>query len=315
MIDWFQARTTAMVTELQELVQIESPTRDKAAVDALGAVVAEQARALGATVTVERRSERGNHLVAHWNGSVTRRQILLLCHMDTVWPLGTLAERPIRIVDGRFYGPGSYDMKGGIVIALTAVRGLQALGAWPERPITILFTSDEELGSRTSRALIEDQARRSALVLVMEPALASGALKTSRKGTGWFVVTASGVAAHAGGSHAEGINAIEELAHQILTLQRMTNYERGTTVNVGRVLGGERTNVVPDQATLWVDLRVTGRDEGQRMLTRILSLEPRLPGASLHVRGKLSRPPMPRDDVVIETFRRAASIAAELAKR
>jgi glutamate carboxypeptidase len=232
--------------------------------------------------------------------------------MDTVWPLGTLAGQPVRIVDGRFYGPGSYDMKGGIVIALTAVRGLRALDAWPDRPITILFTSDEELGSRTSRALIEDQARRSALVLVLEPALASGALKTSRKGTGWFVVTASGVAAHAGGSHDEGVNAIEELAHQILTLQRMTDYARGTTVNVGRVLGGERTNVVPDQATVWVDLRVTGQDEGQRMLTRILGLEPHIPGALLHVRGKLSRPPMPRDAVMDKTFRRAAAIAAEM---
>ncbi len=312
MTDWFQARTAAMVAELQALVQIESPTRDKVAVDALGAVVAEQARALGATVTVEQRSERGDHLVAHWNGAATGRQILLLCHMDTVWPLGTLAEQPIRIVDGRFYGPGSYDMKAGIVIALTAIRGLRALGTWPDRPITILFTSDEELGSRTSRALIEDQARRSALVLVMEPALASGALKTSRKGTGWFVVTARGVAAHAGGSHDEGVNAIEELAHQILALQRMTDYERGTTVNVGRVLGGERSNVVPEQATLWVDLRVTDQDEGQRMLTRILGLEPHVPGAALHVRGKLSRPPMPRDDVMAATFQRAASIAAEM---
>lgn len=245
MTDWFQARTAAMVAELQALVQIESPTRDRAAVDALGAVVAEQARALGATVTVEQRSERGDHLVAHWNGAATGRQILLLCHMDTVWPLGTLAEQPVRIVDGRFYGPGSYDMKAGIVIALTAVRGLRALGTWPDRPITILFTLDEELGSRTSRALIEEQARRSALVLVMEPALASGALKTNRKGTGWFVVTARGVAAHAGSSHDEGVNAIEELAHQILKLQRMTYYERGTTVNVGRVLGGEQRRARP----------------------------------------------------------------------
>jgi glutamate carboxypeptidase len=309
---YFDKQTEEMVAELQRLVEIESPTRDKAAVDALGTLVVERLRRLDGTVTLGKQAKMGDHVVASWDGSATRKQLLILCHLDTVWPLGTLAERPVRINDGRLYGPGSYDMKAGVVIALTALRGLRALGLWPERPITALFTSDEEMGSRTSRTFIEREARRSDLVLVLEPALSDGSVKTSRKGTGLFVVTTTGVAAHAGAAHDEGINAIEELAHQILTLQGMTSYERGTTVNVGRLQGGERSNIVPPQAKAWVDLRVTTPTEGQRMVERILNLKPRLPGASVDVRGGLSRPPMPRDDLMVATFQRAASIAAEI---
>jgi len=310
--DFFDARTDEMVAELKRLVEIESPTRDKTAVDALGDVLAEETRALGAMVRLDEQAQRGDHVIARWAGAPARKQVLILCHMDTVWPPGTLAERPPRTEQGRLYGPGSYDMKGGIVITLTALRGLRTLGLWPERPITILFTSDEELGSRTSRALIEDEARRSDLVLVMEPAMSSGAVKTSRKGTGLFVVTTTGVASHAGAAHDEGVNAIEELAHQILALQRMTDYERGTTVSVGRVQGGGRSNVVPDRARAWVDLRVATRGEGQRMLACISNLKPHLPGAAVHVQGKLSRPPMPRDELMVQTFERATAIAAEI---
>jgi glutamate carboxypeptidase len=307
---YFDTQTDDMVAALRRLVEIESPSRDKAAVDALGAVMAQEAQALGATVTLDKQSEYGDHVIARWDGMADKQQLLILCHMDTVWALGTLAERPARIENGRFYGPGGYDMKGGVVIALTALRGLRALGQWPARPITALFTSDEEIGSRTSRALIEAEARRSELALVLEPATAAGALKTSRKGTGGFVVTATGVAAHAGAAHDEGVNAIEELAHQILAIQAMTDYEKGTTVNVGRVQGGQRTNVVPDRATAWVDLRIAAPQEGQRMLKRLTGLKAHLPGATLEVRGRLSRPPMPRDELMVRTFERAATIAA-----
>lgn len=309
---YFDAQADQIVAELQQLVEMESPTGDKAAFDALGAVIAEKAQALGATVTLDKQSQVGDHVVARWNGSATRQQLLILCHLDTVWALGTLAKRPIRIEDGRLYGPGSYDMKAGAAIALAALQGLRALGQWPERPITALFTSDEETGSRTSRALIEEEARRSDLVLVLEPALADGLLKTSRKGTGGFVVTATGVAAHAGAAHDEGVNAIEELAHHILAVQRMTDYARGTTVNVGRVQGGGRVNVVPEQAKMWVDLRVTTPKEGQRMLEQILGLKSKLPGASVQVQGALSRPPMQRNDLMVQTFQRAATIANEV---
>lgn len=309
---YFDARSEDMVAELRRLVEIESPSRDKMAVDALGAAIAERARALGATVTLDRQAERGDHVIARWGESATRKQALILCHMDTIWSLGTLAERPVRIEDGRFYGPGSHDMKAGIAVTLAAMQALRAWGWQSQRPVTALFTSDEELGSQTSRTLIESQARRSDLALVLEPSLDDGSLKTSRKGTGGFVVTTTGVAAHAGGAHDEGINAIEELAHQILEIQGMTDYARGTTVNVGRVQGGQRTNVVPDQARAWVDLRVTTPQEGQRMLERLSSLKAKLPGASVRVQGELSRPPMPRDDLMAQTFQRATAIATEV---
>jgi glutamate carboxypeptidase len=226
--------------------------------------------------------------------------------------LGTLAERPARIEDGRFYGPGSYDMKAGIVVVLEALRGLGALGLLPQRPVTALFSSDEEVGSQTSRALIEEEARRSELTLVLEPALADGSLKTSRKGTGWFEVTTTGVAAHAGGNHDEGVNAIEEMAHQILAIQRMTDYARGTTLNVGRIQGGGPTNIVPDQAQVWVDMRVTSPQEGQRIVQEFQGLEPVMPGAAVHAQGALSRPPMQRDELMIQTYQRAKSIAAQV---
>jgi glutamate carboxypeptidase len=310
--DYFETRTQSMVSQLRELVQMESPTREKTAVDALGDVVAKRAMTLGAVVTTVRQEERGDHILARWEGASTHRQILILCHMDTVWPLGTLNELPIRVEDGRFYGPGAYDMKAGLVLAFTAIQGLRALGTWPERPITCLFNSDEELGSRTSRDLIEEEARRSDLVLVLEPCTSDGSIKTSRKGTGRFVVTASGVAAHAGAAHSEGVNAIEELSHQILQLQSMTDYARGTTVNVGRIQGGGRTNVVPAHAKAWIDLRITTPQEGQRMLDAVRGLSPHLPGASLEIQGTLSRPPMERNELMRETFRRASAIAARI---
>lgn len=309
---YFEARTEDMVAHLQGLVEIESPTRVKRAVDRLGALVARQAKDLGARVTLERQTNRGDHVVARWNESPADPQLLILCHLDTVWPLGTLDERPVYREDGRLYGPGCYDMKASVTLVLAALRGLQRLNLWPLRPITVLFTSDEELGSRTSRSLIEHEAQRSALVMVMEPSLNRGGLKTSRKGTGRVLVVTRGVPAHAGAAHDEGVNAIEEMAHQILALQRMTDYARGTTINVGRIQGGERTNIVPDQAKVWVDMRVTSQEEGQRMLEQVSALAPQLPGASVQVKAKLSRPPMPRDALMIQTFQQAADIAAEI---
>jgi glutamate carboxypeptidase len=168
---YFNAQIDEMVAELRRLVELESPTRDKAAVDTLIALIAERTRALGATVTLDRQTKCGDHVVARWEGAATRRQLLILCHLDTVWSLGALAEQPLRVEDGRLYGPGSYDMRAGVVITLTVLEGLRALGLWPERPLTALFTSDEELSSRTSRVLIEREAQRSDQVLVLEPVL------------------------------------------------------------------------------------------------------------------------------------------------
>jgi glutamate carboxypeptidase len=238
--------------------------------------------------------------------------ILTLCHMDTVYSLGTLESQPCRRVDGRLMGPGTMDMKGSIAMLLTALRAFRASDAWPARPITTLFTSDEETGSDTSRALIESLARRAELVLCLEPCLPDGSLKTWRKGVGDFEITVRGKAAHAGADHERGRNAIEELANQILAIQKLTDYEKGTTVNVGVVTGGSRSNVVPDLARARVDLRVMTPAEGDRITDWMQHLKPVLNGTSIQVTGGINRPPMPRDARMAATFARAQALAGRL---
>lgn len=232
--------------------------------------------------------------------------------MDTVYPAGTIGARPVRIQDGKFYGPGAYDMKASTVMALAAVEQLQHVGVLPDRPITALFTSDEEVGSHTSRALIETLARRHALVLCLEPALPDGSLKTWRKGIGDFKIRAAGRAAHAGADHERGVNAVEELAHHVLAVQQLTDYARGTTVNVGVIRGGTRSNVVPDEASAHVDFRVMTQAEADRICALIRGRQPVHPEATVTITGGLNRPPMPRTPLMADTFRRAQSIAQRL---
>src|SRR5258708_2602703 len=245
----FALRNADLVSLLVRLVEMESPTTDKTAVDAVGALVAGELRQLGGAVTIHETAEAGNQVFGRWDPSGRDEiGILVLCHMDTVYSLGTLARQPCRQVDGRLMGPGTMDMKGSIAMLLTALRAFRETGTWPARPITALFTSDEETGSDTSRALIEALARQAELVLCLEPCLPDGSLKTWRKGVGDFEVTVRGKAAHAGADHERGRNAIEELANQILAIQRLTDYSQGTTVNEVVVAGGSRSNVVPDFA-------------------------------------------------------------------
>jgi glutamate carboxypeptidase len=236
----------------------------------------------------------------------------VLCHMDTVYSLGTLAAQPCQVVDGRLMGPGTMDMKGSIAMLLTALRAFRETNVWPARPLTTLFTSDEETGSDTSRDLIESLARRAELVLCLEPCLPDGSLKTWRKGVGDFEVTVRGKAAHAGADHERGRNAIEELANQILAIQKLTDYEQGTTVNVGVVAGGSRSNVVPDFARAHVDLRVMTVAEGDRVTAWMQQLKPVLNGTSISVTGGINRPPMPRDARMAATFAHAREIASGL---
>jgi glutamate carboxypeptidase len=229
--------------------------------------------------------------------------------MDTVFPLGTLAKMPFYEKDGKIFGPGTSDMKGGIVVALAAIAAACGSGSLP-RPITALFTSDEETGSLTSRALIETLAAKSALVLVLEPGLPDGSVKTWRKGVGDFTVRVRGRAAHAGGDHAKGRNAIEEMARQVLAIQALTDYARGTTLNVGTLHGGTAVNVVPDEAIAEVDLRVMQPGEAERIIAALKALQPTLEGTSLEVTGELNRPPMPCDERMQATFEKAKTIAA-----
>ena len=308
----FIDRQGAMVDLLRKFVETESPTRDKAAADRMGELIKEQLESLGAEIQVNHQEKVGNHLVGHWDGDPQPGDILMLCHFDTVFPVGTLQENPFSQKDGQLTGPGVLDMKAGIAILFTVLGALKETGQWPSRPITALFTSDEETGSHSSRPLIERLAGRSRLTLCLEPAMPDGALKTWRKGVGRFKVTVHGQAAHAGAAHEEGRNAIEELAHQVIKIQSLTDYDRGTTLNVGLISGGTATNVVPDLATAVVDLRIVTPAEADRVTKEIFALQPVLPGTSIEIEGGINRPPMPHNELMAVTFDRAQTIAGRL---
>jgi glutamate carboxypeptidase len=276
----------------------------------MGERVAEELDRLGASLTVHPRTEVGDIVEARWRAERPGQPLLIVCHMDTVHPVGMLAQNPVRRENGRLYGPGSYDMKGSIVTSMTALRGLMELGLLPDRPVIALMTTDEETGSFHSRTLIENRAREAALAMIMEPALPDGAIKTWRKSTGGFQIRTYGVAAHAGGAHEAGLNAIEEMAHQIIALQKLTDYDKGTTVSVGIISGGTARNTVPDRCEALVDVRAMARDEMERLTAAIKGLQPALPGARLEVEGGFDRPPMERNERMVATFARARDIAA-----
>jgi glutamate carboxypeptidase len=300
-----------MTALLLQLVQMESSSHDKRSLDRLAGFLAEQLLGLEVAADILPQTKTGDHLRARWGNGAGG--VLLLCHMDTVWEPGTLARRPIRIEDGLFYGPGAFDMKGGIANALWAIRALRDLDLLPDRRVTLLITSDEEIGSRSSRSVIESEAMGHDVVFVLEPAQPPHAsLKTSRKGVGLYEVTVTGRSAHAGADHDKGINAIEEMAHQILEIQQFTEYSCGTTVNVGVVRGGTRSNVVPAQATARVDVRITDAAEGTRLDAKMQGLTARLPGASVHVSGGINRPPMVRSAASARLFEQARALGNEL---
>ncbi|HSL29551.1 MAG TPA: M20 family metallopeptidase [Anaerolineales bacterium] len=298
---------------LKTLVETESPSHDKAAVDRVGSLVAEEVHRLGAQIEILPNQATGDHILAHFPQSkseTVRKPILLLCHMDTVFPLGTIDKFPYREAGDKISGPGTLDMKAGIIIALAAVEEAQASGL--SRPLMLLCTSDEEIGSLTSRAHIERLAKESELVLVLEGGMADGALKTWRKGVGEFWVRTRGRAAHSGGDHEKGRNAIEEMAHQVIAIQKLTNYPRQTTVNVGVIQGGTVSNVVPEEAVVQVDVRVMQPGEWERLEREMSSLKPVLDGTSVEITGGLNRPPMPFDQTMKATFERARSIASQI---
>jgi len=299
---------------LKRLVEAESPSHVKEAVDRVAAILAEEARRLGAQVEMLPNQETGDHVLCRFGApsevAASIRPILMLCHMDTVFPLGTIHKLPYRERDGKIFGPGTLDMKAGIVIALAAIEA--ALTSGLNRSVTLLCTSDEEIGSHTSRQHIERLAQESALVLVFECALVDGSLKTWRKGVGGFRVKTKGRAAHAGGDHEKGRNAIEEMAHQVIAIQKLTDYARQTTVNVGVIQGGTVSNVVPEEAVVQVDVRVMQQGEWERLETEMNQLKPVLDGTSIEISGGLNRPPMPFDDLMKTTFEKARSIAAQI---
>src|SRR5438105_1290752 len=276
----------AMLAALERLVATESPSSDKTRCDACADEIAKlfQQR-LGVAAIRHRRPDAGDHLeirIGEGSGPV-----VLLCHHDTVWPEGTLGRLPFHVQGDRVTGPGSYDMKAGIVEAAFALEH-----ARPRRPVVVLSTSDEEIGSASSRALIEETARHAVAVLVLEPAASGGALKTARKGIADFTLEVDGRAAHAGVEPEKGISATEELAHQVLALKGLARPASGTTINIGVVQGGTRPNVVAARARAEIDVRFARASEAERVVAAIQGLQPQLEGARLRISGGTDRPPM-----------------------
>ncbi len=293
---------------LKLLVETESPSHEKAAVDRVGAIIAEEARKLGAQVETVPSETTGDHVIARWGGE--GKPILLVCHMDTVFPLGTIASFPYREVEGKIHGPGVSDMKASIAISLGAIEEAQRMKS--TRAVTLLCTSDEEIGSVTSRDLIINMAKEAEVVFVMEPALIDGSLKVWRKGVGGFKINVTGRASHAGGDHEKGRNAIEEISHVVLAVQKLTDYSKKTTVNVGVIKGGTVSNVVPEHAEVEVDVRVLDPAEWDRVDAAVRSIKPVLDGTSIEVTGGLNRGPMPFDETMQSTFKKAQTIAATI---
>jgi glutamate carboxypeptidase len=297
---------------LAQLVRLESPSRDKPSLDQLATLFAERLRHLGASVEIIANANGGDHVLGRFACAGNLRPALVLGHFDTVWPVGTLEKMPFRVdAEGIAFGPGIFDMKASLAIFLAVLDQFRKNGESPRRPIWVLFTSDEEIGSPTSRDLIEKLAIDSAYALVLEPALANGGLKTSRKGVGRFRLEVEGRAAHAGVAPQEGRSAVVELAHQILRLQALQDLSAGTTINIGVIQGGTTSNVVPAKASADIDVRVASMAEESRIIAAFQSLVPAIDGTSLHLTGSFNRPPMERTPAIAALFERARAIARE----
>ena len=311
-------KQSALLDLTQRMVRLESPSDDKAAVDACVALVAAYAKALGGRLKIHRQRQFGDVLEARFgpkpkqakSGKDFPGRILLLGHLDTVWPLGTLANMPLRLEGGRLRGPGALDMKAGVAMALTAVEMLIEARLL-NREIVLLLNSDEEVGSTVSRPITEKIASECAAVYVLEPAQGL-AYKTARKGIGNWRIDVTGVAAHSGVDFEKGASAIRELARVVETVSGWTDLKRGLTVSVGLAGGGARTNVIPAHAWAKVDGRIARKTDGPRIERKFSCLKPVDKRCAIAVSGGIERPPMERTPGTVRLFRQARALAAEL---
>jgi glutamate carboxypeptidase len=324
--DFCRAERDWLLETTESLVRLESPTTDKAAVDRCGAELASRLEAIGGRVTRLTRPERGSHLLAEFpstslgagpstslgTGGRGISQILLLGHFDTVWPIGQLERMPLTRSNGRLHGPGVFDMKAGIAIGMLATRALLETSSPLSHRIVMLWTTDEEIGSETSRAAIEEEAGRSAAVLVLEPSLPGGGVKTSRKGCGSYRIAVRGVASHAGIEPQKGASAVQELAHQILRVNALQDLARGISVNVVQVSGGLRSNVIPDEAHATVDVRVPTAAAAAEVDAAFRGLRPVDARTTIEARGGFDRPPLERSGKVERLYNEAREVAREL---
>jgi glutamate carboxypeptidase len=313
--------TASLLEGIRAWVEVESHTPDIDGVNACMDACAAGWRAIGAEVTripgtpMPGLATGGDHLsvAAPWNRpGANEPGILVLCHLDTVHPKGTIRDLPFRIDGDRAYGPGIYDMKGGAYLAFAAIRAIAAEGRATPLPVRLLYVADEETGSPSSRALIEQEGARAKFVLVVEPARDGGKIVTARKGVGRFVIAAHGRPAHAGARHDLGRSAIKEIARHIVAIEAMTDYTRGITFNFGQIRGGTADNVVPARCETTLDMRVKTMEQGDELVARILGLEPYDPDVRLEVAGGLNRPPYEMSRAGAALFDHARAVAAPL---
>jgi glutamate carboxypeptidase len=316
-------RSEDLLAELAEWVKIESPTTHAPAVNRVMDLAEAELTRAGANITrIPGRNGYGDNLVARTSvpaGDPARGptggahgHILVAGHLDTVWDIGTLETMPYRLDGEKAHGPGIHDMKAGSFLAFHAVRSILRQGVPTRRPIVLLLTPDEEVGSPTSREWIEQQAAGAAYVLIPEPAGAGGAAVTARKGVGRFTLRIQGIGAHSGGAFQDGASAIVELAHQVLKLHGMVDLDAGITLNAAPVWGGSRPNVISPDAGCEIDLRVNSVADGQRMEQAILALRAVTPGCRITVQGGMNRPPYTEGPGIIQLYEKARAIAADV---
>jgi glutamate carboxypeptidase len=304
-----EAKSEWMRTNLRNLVRQESPSEDRSSVNAASGLVELIARDLGGRAKRNKQKDFGDVLELRFGPRSSLKPVLLLGHLDTVWPLGTLKTMPWREADGRYWGPGVLDMKAGVVMALAAVSALRELKL--ARPVNLLLNSEEEVGSPVSRAITERLALESEAVFVLEPAQGL-AYKTARKGVGQYNVQVTGVGAHSGVDFEKGHSAVLELAKLVQTISNFTNLERKLTVNCGVIAGGTRSNVVASQAYTEVDVRVAKASDTAYVEKLFRSLKVSDPDCKLTITGGINRPPMERKAGTIALFKKARGLAAEL---
>ena len=298
-MEYIDAHSEDMVSSLQKIVDIDSGSYTKAGIDQVGEIMAAWLREIGMEVQIIYQDNLGCNLIARRQGR-GQKKLLLVGHLDTVFDEGTVHERPFEIRGDRAYGPGVADMKGGLISTLFALAALWDSGWDRFAEVTVIMNGDEEIGSHTSEEIFVKEGKRADAAFVMEPGRADGSVVSARKGVGGYEVIISGKAAHAGVEPEKGASAIEELAHKILDIHRLTDYSKGTTLNVGVIKGGTRGNVVAESAYAKVDLRVKTKEEGERIQAAVnaIGADAIVGGTETKILGGLSRPPMVKDDGV-----------------
>lgn len=297
MIEYLNKNLNDMLELIGKLVNIDSGSKHKAGIDKVGKILIDEYKKMGFTIETQENNKFGNNLIIkHEDAKDTK--ILLIAHMDTVFPVGTALERPFTIKDGLAFGPGVADMKASQVTLLYAVKHLYETGDEAYKNVIIILNGDEEIGSPTSRKLIETISESVDYALVMEPARKDGSIVSSRRGGGRYTLNVHGKAAHSGVAPEEGISAIEELAYKTIKLHQLTNHKRGISVSVGVIAGGDAVNMIPDSATGYVDVRVESEAQSVEINKKIESIcsIPDVKGTTIDLEGGINRPPMELDE-------------------